>query len=524
MKMTKIARALLSVYEKSGIVDTAKFLHENNIEILSTGGTQKLLAENAIPVVPVEEYTQFPEMMNGRVKTLHPKIHGGILAKREDPSHVSAMESQGIVPIDLVIVNLYPFQQVVSRPDVALSEAIENIDIGGPTMIRAAAKNYNNVVVIVDPDDYPKLLFELKNNKGECPAAFRFELATKAFAHCAAYDAAISNYLSSLNEVQEHPSYKEFSDYYTPHYRKIFDLRYGENPHQKAAYYAEEHHDEPCIANARQLHGKHLSYNNFLDLNAAFELVKEFDEGCCVIVKHNNPCGVALAQESFEAFQKAFSCDPTSAFGGIIALNRPVSAQTALEINQYFFEAVIAPDYEEAALETLKQKKNIRILKTLPIRRYDITGWDMKKIVGGMLIQERDTSIKSMAECEVISQRQPSPQEVQDLDMAWKVAKHVKSNAIVYVKNAKTIGIGAGQMSRVDSVRLGAQKAQESLAGSVMASDAFFPFRDSVDLAQEYGVRAIVQPGGSIRDEEVIAAANEHDIAMIFTGMRHFRH
>lgn len=523
--MAKIKRALLSVFDKSGIVELANFLAKNGVEILSTGGTQKALGLAGIPVTPIEDYTQYPEMMNGRVKTLHPKIHAGILNLRDNQEHQQAMQEHDIQNIDLVVVNLYPFEKTIAKADVTLSEAIENIDIGGPTMVRAAAKNYQHVAVVVDPADYEKVIFELNNNQMEIPAKYHFEFAAKAFSHTASYDAAISNYLNSITKVQEHPERQKFSKTLTLPYKKIFDLRYGENPHQQAAYYSEGWHDEPCIGNARQLHGKHLSYNNFLDLDAALETVKEFEKACCVIVKHNNPCGVATTEGDIaEAFKNAMACDPTSSFGGIIAFNREVSLAAAEEIHQSFFEAVIAPDFEAEALELLKQKKNIRLLKTLPIRRYEISGWDMKKVVGGLLVQDRDTQLVEAADAKVVTKRAPSAEEIQGLDFAWRLCKHVKSNAIVYTTKDRSIGIGAGQMSRVDSVKLAAEKAQSDLKNCVMASDAFFPFRDNVDLAAEYGIKAIIQPGGSIRDEEVIAAADEYNIAMVFTGMRHFRH
>ena len=532
--MSKIQRALVSVSDKIGIVELCRYLAQHGVEILSTGGTEKTLKENQIPVTPIGDYTGFPEMMDGRLKTLHPKIHGGILNIRKNSAHQKSMTEHGIKPIDLVIVNLYPFVQTVAKPDVTLEQAIENIDIGGPTMLRAAAKNFEDVTVVVDPSDYDKLKLMLENHDFQTTREFRFELATKVFSFCAAYDGAISNFLSSLptsllsSEAEETkilPAREKFPRMLNLQYRKIFNLRYGENPHQDAAYYSEGWHDEPCIGNARQLHGKELSYNNILDLNAALEVVKEFDLAACAIIKHSNPCGVATSsQDIAEAFKLAKACDEVSAFGGIIAFNREVSVAAAEAIAQTFFEAVIAPDYAEQALEILKSKKNIRLLKTLPIRRYEITGWDMKKVVGGMLVQDRDVALKSAAESQVVTQRAPSAEELKALDFAWKVAKHVKSNAIVYSAVDRTLGIGAGQMSRVDSAKIGALKAKTPLKGSVLASDAFFPFRDGVDAAAEQGVTAIIQPGGSVRDDEVIAAANEHKMAMVFTGMRHFRH
>jgi phosphoribosylaminoimidazolecarboxamide formyltransferase / IMP cyclohydrolase len=523
--MTKIQRALISVSDKTGLVDLARYLTGQGVEILSTGGTEKLLKDQKIPVLSLSEYTGFPEMMDGRVKTLHPRVHGGILNIRSNPEHQRAMAGHGIKPVDLVVVNLYPFVQTVVDPEVSLERAIENIDIGGPSMLRAAAKNFEDVTVVVDPGDYDKLKLELENHQMTTTREFRFFLATKVFSFCAAYDGAISNYLSSLEAPAERPKRAKFSQILTLQYRKIFDLRYGENPHQDAAYYSEGWRDEPCVGNARQLHGKELSYNNILDLDGALETVKEFDRAACAIIKHSNPCGVATSDGDIaEAFLKAKACDEVSAFGGIIAFNRGVTIAAAEEINKMFFEAVIAPDYSPEALELLKQKKNLRLLKTLPIRRYEITGWDMKKVVGGMLVQERDTKLISAAEAKVVTKRPPSSEELQALDFAWRVVKHVKSNAIVYAAKDRSLGIGAGQMSRVDSVKFGAMKAASSLKGSVLASDAFFPFRDGIDSAAQHGVTAIIQPGGSIRDEEVIQAADEHKIAMVFTGMRHFRH
>lgn len=529
--MAKIKRALISVSDKTEIIALAHYLTEQGVEILSTGGTEALLKKNKIPVRPVGDYTGFPEMMDGRVKTLHPKVHGGILNLRDNAQHQKDKTSQGIEDIDLVVVNLYPFAQTIKDPEVSLATAIENIDIGGPTMVRSAAKNWEYVAVVVDPGDYDKLKLELENNDMGLPREFRFELAVKAFAHTAAYDGAISNYLSAITKVPENsetsPDREEFSRDLNLKFRKIFDLRYGENPHLKAAYYSEGWHDEPCVGNARQLHGKHLSFNNFLDLDGALETVKEFEEPACVVVKHTNPCGVGTCagkNDIAEALEKALACDPTSAFGGIIAFNREVSLAAAKKISEAFYECIIAPDFHAEALALLTKKQNLRLLKTLPIRRFEVSGWDMKKVVGGMLVQERDVQLVSAAEAKVVSERSPSSEELKALDFAWRVVKHVKSNAIVYAHHDRTVGIGAGQMSRVDAAQLGVSKAQSSLKGTVLASDAFFPFRDGVDAAAQAGVTAIIQPGGSIRDEEVIQAANEHNLAMVFTGMRHFRH
>ncbi len=523
--MNTIKRALISVSDKSGIIDLCSYLTKHGVEILSTGGTEKILVENKIPVTPIGEYTGFPEMMDGRVKTLHPKIHGGILNIRNNAEHQKSMQAHGIQAIDLVIVNLYPFVQTVEKPGVTLAEAIENIDIGGPSMLRAAAKNHEDVTVLVDPSDYDRLKLELEKNGFETSSRFRFEMAAKVFSFCAAYDGAISNFLTGIAEPGSSPEREKFSKSLNLQYKKIFDLRYGENPHQEAAYYSEGWRDEPCVGNARQLHGKELSYNNILDLDAAFETVKEFDAAACAIIKHNNPCGVATTTgDVSDAFLKAKACDEVSAFGGIIAFNRAVSLSAAAEIGKMFFEAVIAPDFEPEALESLMQKKNLRLLKTLPIRRYEIKGWDMRKVVGGLLVQDRDIQLRSAAESKVVSKRKPTPAELEALDFAWRVVKHVKSNAIVYALADRTLGIGAGQTSRIDSVKFGALKAKSPLKGSVLASDAFFPFRDGLDAAAEYGVTAIIQPGGSVRDDEVIQAADERGLAMLFTEMRHFRH
>ncbi len=430
--MTKITRALISVSDKTGLVELARYLTRNGVEIISTGGTQKLLSENEIPVTPIEAYTGFPEMMDGRVKTLHPKVHGGILNLRDHEKHQDDKNNFGIQDIDLVVVNLYPFVQTIAKPDVGFSEAIENIDIGGPTMVRAAAKNWEYVGVVVDPGDYDKIEFSLENHDFELPRALRFELAAKAFTHTAAYDGAISNYLTSIKTPSEQPERNIFSGSLNLQLKRIFELRYGENPHLKAAYYSEGWHDEPCVGNARQIQGKHLSYNNILDLDGALETVKEFSEACCAIIKHSNPCGVATTTlDIADAFQKALACDPTSAFGGIIAFNREVSAAAAEKIAEAFYECVIAPDFVPQAIEILQAKKNLRLLKTLPIRRFEVTGWDMKKVVGGMLVQERDVQLVSSAEAKVVTKRKPSAEELQALDFSWRVAKHVKSKAIV---------------------------------------------------------------------------------------------
>lgn len=509
--------------DKTGIVPFAEYLHKNlGVEILSTGGTEKALQEAGLPVISVSDYTGFPEMMNGRLKTLHPKIHGGILARRDNAEHMQALSEHGMKEIDLLVVNLYPFEATVAKEDCDLATAIENIDIGGPTMLRAAAKNHQDVAVIVDPDDYDKVKLELENHGGALSYETRLELAKTTFSHTAHYDGAISNYLTSLNEKQER---EKFPKVLNLQYKKVLDLRYGENPHQDAVYYSEGWQDEPCVGNARYIQGKQLSFNNILDLNAALEIVKSFEKATCVVLKHNNPCGVASHDTDLqEAFKRAMACDPVSAFGGILAFNREVDESLAKNIIETFFECIIAPDYTYEAKQIFTQKQNLRVMKTLPIRRYDMKGFDSKKVVGGLLVQDRDLALKNAAECKVVSNRKPTVEELASLDFAWRVCKHVKSNAIVYAKDMKTLGIGAGQMSRVDSIKIGVDKAQESLKGAVIASDAFFPFRDSIDFAAEKGISAVIQPGGSIRDQEVIDAVNEHNMAMVFTEQRHFKH
>lgn len=520
--MGKIRRAIISVSEKTGVVPFAKGLAEMGVEILSTGGTAKLLREQGVPVKEISEYTGFPEMMDGRVKTLHPKIHGGLLGQRSKPEHVQKMEEQGILPIDLVAVNLYPFEATVAKEECTLEEAVENIDIGGPTMLRSAAKNYPDVTVVVDPVDYETVLSELRA-KGEVSLETNFRLARKVFQHTARYDGAISNYLGQIEGGKKaHP----FPETFTFQVKKAQELRYGENPHQRAAFYRDDLQTEPSVSNAVQLQGKELSYNNILDLDSAYETVKEFEEIAVVIIKHNNPCGVATSLTSLvEAYQKARDCDPVSAFGGIVGFNRPVDRETALEMREIFLEAIIAPGYDPEALEILKAKKDLRILQTPPLTSHvPQKGFDLRKVVGGLLVQDRDLGNVPMDQWRVVTKRKPTEGEKRAMAFGWKVAKHVKSNAIVLVREDRTVGIGAGQMSRVDSTRLAVMKARTSTQGTVLASDAMFPFRDGVDTAAEAGAVAIIQPGGSIRDEEVIAAADEYNIAMVFTGMRHFRH
>ena len=524
--MDKIQRALISVSDKEGIVDFARGLQALGIEILSTGGTAQLLAEAGIPVTEVSDYTGFPEMMDGRVKTLHPKVHGGLLAVRGNETHRSAMRMHQISPIDLVVVNLYPFEQTIKKPGVTYDEIIENIDIGGPTLLRAAAKNHAAVTVIVDSADYTTVLAELQQQAGQTTQATRYALAVKTFEHTARYDGAIANYLGAINAAGE-PA--DFPNTLTLQYRQVQTMRYGENPHQRAAFFIEHAPQEASVATARQLQGKELSYNNVADTDAALECVKSFTEApACVIVKHANPCGVALGAGPLEAYERAFRTDPTSAFGGIIAFNRPLDEATASAIIEgQFVEVIIAPVVEPAALPVLASKQNVRVLECGQWTGEPLAMLDFKRVNGGLLVQDRDLGRISEADLKVVTRRQPTAQELKDLLFAWRVAKFVKSNAIVYCKDSMTIGVGAGQMSRVYSAKVAALKAADEgleVRGSVMASDAFFPFRDGIDQAAEAGIVAVIEPGGSMRDDEVIAAANEYDIAMVFTGMRHFRH
>ncbi|MES9870214.1 MAG: bifunctional phosphoribosylaminoimidazolecarboxamide formyltransferase/IMP cyclohydrolase [Sedimenticola sp.] len=519
--MAAITRALISVSDKTGIVDFARALHERGIQILSTGGTARLLSEQSIPVTEVSEYTGFPEMMDGRVKTLHPKIHGGILGRRGTDDQV--MADNGIAPIDMIVVNLYPFEQTVANPDCDLPTAIENIDIGGPTMLRAAAKNHADVTVVVDADDYGRLLEEMDQNGGSVTDATRFDLAVKTFEHTSNYDGAIANYLGT--RLAEEPS--DFPRTINLQYRQVQTMRYGENPHQKAAFFVERDQPEACISTARQLQGKELSYNNIADTDAALECVKQYAEGpTCVIVKHANPCGVAQGDNLLHAYDRAYSTDPESAFGGIIAFNEELDAETAQAIvDRQFVEVIIAPSVSAAAVDVVSSKKNVRLLECGDWTSEAIHRLDFKRVNGGLLVQDTDLAIYN--DLKVVTRRAPTEQEMTDLIFTWRVAKFVKSNAIVYGKDGMTIGVGAGQMSRVNSARIAGIKAEHAgleVPGSVMASDAFFPFRDGLDNAAEAGIRAVIQPGGSMRDEEVIAAADEHDIAMVFTGMRHFRH
>lgn len=520
-KDTPIRRALISVSDKSRLLDFAAFLHEKGIEILSTGGTARLLLEQGIPVTEVSDYTGFPEMMGERLKTLHPKIHGGILGRRGIDDQV--MKNHDIPPIDLVVVNLYPFEETTAKPNCSLEEAIENIDIGGPTMVRATAKNHAHTTVVVDPADYSRIIDEIDTNDGKISSMLRFDLAVKAFEYTARYDGAIANYLGArVNDADS-----TFPRTLNQQYTKVQAMRYGENPHQMAAFYRGQETPEISIASAHQLQGKALSYNNIADTDAALECIKQFAAPSCVIVKHANPCGVAVAETPLKAYEKAFNTDPTSAFGGIIAFNRSLDESTAAAIiERQFVEVIIAPGISEAAQETLSKKKNVRVM-SCGMWDKPAPGLDFKRVNGGLLVQERDIGMVDIEDLKVVTNRTPDDNELQDLLFAWRVAKFVKSNAIVYARNQSTIGVGAGQMSRVYSAKIAAIKAADEgleVEGSVMASDAFFPFRDGIDAAHEASIRAVIQPGGSMRDEEVITAANEHEMAMVFTGMRHFRH
>lgn len=517
-----IKYALISVSDKTGIIDLAKKLIQYDITILSTGGTAKLLSEAGISVTEVSDYTGFPEMLDGRVKTLHPKIHAGILARDDLSDHQDALDKACIPNIELVIVNLYPFKQTIAKQNCSLDDAIENIDIGGPTMVRAAAKNYQKVSVVTDPQDYSLLSEELAASSGSISLPTRFMWAKKAFTHTASYDSAISNYLTALDADYHH---KDFPDSLNLNFNISQHLRYGENPHQKAAFYRDESITPGSLANYQQLQGKELSYNNIADTDAAWECVKTFDSPACVIVKHANPCGIAIAETTLRAYQLAFATDPTSAFGGIIAFNRTIDADTAEAVLKQFVEVIIAPEITQEAQQLLLQKTNIRVL-ILPLQNGHHR-YDLKRVGGGILVQTPDILNITVADLKIVTKVIPSPQQLEDLLFAWRVAKFVKSNAIVFCSNGQTAGIGAGQMSRVDSARIASIKAQQAgltLAGSVVASDAFFPFRDGLDVVVQAGATAIIQPGGSIRDNEVIAAADEQGVSMVFTGIRHFRH
>ena len=517
-----VQRALLSVSDKTGLLDFAKQLHARGIELLSTGGTAKLLSDNNVPVIEVSDYTGFPEMMDGRVKTLHPKIHGGILARRGTDDAV--MEKHDIPPIDLIIVNLYPFAETIAKDDCTLDDAIENIDIGGPTMVRASAKNHAHVTIVVNPSDYATVEKELEENNGSISKETRFKLAVKAFEHTAGYDGMIANY---LGKIVENGKPEGFPTTFNSQFRIAQTTRYGENSHQQGAFYKEENITEACIATATQLQGKELSYNNISDTDAALECVRQFkcSEPACVIVKHANPCGVAIGDDILDAYKRAFSTDPESAFGGIIAFNQELDAATAeLIVEKQFVEVIIAPSVTEDAIKAISAKKNVRLLQCGTLGKQQ-PRLDFKRVNGGLLVQDADLDIYE--KLEIVTRRNPTDEEMRDLLFAWKIAKFVKSNAIVYAKDSMTIGVGAGQMSRINSARIAGIKAQHAeltVTGSVMASDAFFPFRDGIDAAADAGIVAVIQPGGSMRDDEVIAAADEADMAMVMTGMRHFRH
>ena len=527
--MAAVRQALISVSDKTGLVELAQGLARLNIRILSTGGTAKLLAEKGIPVTEVADHTGFPEMLDGRVKTLHPKIHGGLLARRDLPEHVAAMEKHGISGIDLLVVNLYPFEATVAKPGCTLEDAIENIDIGGPAMVRSAAKNWKDVGVLTDASQYAGVLAELQRD-GSLSDATRFALSVAAFNRISNYDAAISDYLSAL---QPDGSKAQFPAQANGRFVKLQDLRYGENPHQQAAFYRDLYPAPGSLVSARQLQGKELSYNNIADADAAWECVKSFNTPACVIVKHANPCGVALGADALESYSKAFKTDPTSAFGGIIALNCKLDGAAAQAISKQFVEVLMAPEFTPEALDFFKAKANVRVLQIAlpPGGRSDWdngrNAMDVKRVGSGLLMQTADNMEIALADLKVVTKKAPSAAQMQDLLFAWKVGKYVKSNAIVFCKDGMTMGVGAGQMSRLDSARIAAIKAQAaslSLKDTVVASDAFFPFRDGLDVVIDQGATAVIQPGGSMRDDEVIAAANERGVAMVFTGVRHFRH
>jgi phosphoribosylaminoimidazolecarboxamide formyltransferase / IMP cyclohydrolase len=526
--LRKIRRALLSVSDKNGLVEFARELRRFEVELISTGGTAKALREAGIEVRDISEVTGFPEMMDGRVKTLHPRIHGGLLALRDNPQHVQAMSEHGIEPIDMVVVNLYPFEETIAREGVTLEEAIEQIDIGGPAMIRSAAKNFKDVAVVVDPESYSFILHEMNQHGGALTLELRREFAFAAFLQTSAYDNAIWNYFNEL-EATEYPTEippDAILNQDALILKKLTDLRYGENPHQKAALYESDdpyrEHKLIGVAQAELLSGKEMSFNNYIDADAAWQLVCDFEETACAIIKHMNPAGVGTGASLEEAYRRALATDPVSAFGGIVAFNQAVDEAAARALTEIFTEVVIAPDYDDVALEVLGTKKNLRVLRAGEPQR--AAGLEYKTITGGMLVQTRDTHRLSRDDLKVVTTRAPTEEETRALLFAWIVCKHTKSNAIVYARDGQTVGVGAGQMSRVDSVRLGATRAQLPVAGSVLASDAFFPFRDGLDEAARHGITAVIQPGGSVRDQEVIDAANEHNLAMVFTGIRHFKH
>ncbi len=528
-KLTR-RRALVSVYRKDGIVDLARGLAERGFELVSTGGTADALREAGLAVIPVSDVTGFPEILDGRVKTLHPKVHGGLLARRDQAAHMAALVEHGIAPIDVVVVNLYPFEDAVAK-GASFDEAVEMIDVGGPSMLRAAAKNFRHVAPVVDPADYPLLLEQL-DREGGIDGPTRLYLAQKAFRHSSRYEAAIAGYLSQCEWKDEAASYgpaeaeEVFPYRLALSFEKVQDLRYGENPHQRAAFYSDLGSTLYSVAAARKLQGKELSFNNILDLDAAWRLVTELDAPACVIVKHTNPCGVGVSAGSslLEAWERAWACDPVSAFGGIVAFNRKVDAALGAKLAEVFLEALIAPGFEAAAKKALAAKKNLRVMAMDTTSIHKVSGFDLRRVMGGLLAQEWDRKRFDRASCDVVSKRKPSDEEWAALELGWSVVKHVKSNAIVFANAQQTVGVGAGQMSRVDAARLAAHKAALPLAGTIAASDAFFPFRDGVDEIAKAGATAVIQPGGSVKDEEVIRAADEHGLAMVFTGVRHFRH
>jgi phosphoribosylaminoimidazolecarboxamide formyltransferase/IMP cyclohydrolase len=521
----RIQRAILSVTDKTGLVEFARQLSTLGVELVSTGGTAKLLRDSGITVKDISELTGFPEMLDGRVKTLHPIVYGGILHRREDPKHIAAIAEHGIAPIDMVVVNLYAFEKTAAKPGVAFEELIENIDIGGPSMIRSAAKNFHDVAIVTSPADYDAIADELSRSAGALSHATKWRLAQKAFATTAAYDSAIASTLErvSSDSFQLQPEKDTFPPTLRFIFQKTLDLRYGENPHQKAAMYSDG--SGAGVANARQLQGKELSYNNIVDLQAAWDLAQEFDEPVVAIIKHTNPCGTATGKTLAEAYKRALECDPVSAFGGVIGVNRPIDAEAAEEMHKLFLEVIAAPAFDESAKAKFATKKNLRLLEIIdPRSPAAAQEWTLKKISGGLLVQDADIRPLQDADLRVVTQRPPTPAETRAMLFAWKVCKHVKSNAIVYARDGQTVGVGAGQMSRVDAAKLGAMKAQLPLAGTVAASDAFFPFPDGVEEIARAGATAIIQPGGSQRDPEVIAAADRLGLAMLFTGVRHFRH
>jgi phosphoribosylaminoimidazolecarboxamide formyltransferase/IMP cyclohydrolase len=518
--MSKVQRAILSVTDKTGLEQFARKLKNMGVELISTGGTAKLLCESGIEVKDISELTGFPEMLDGRVKTLHPKVHGGILHIRENQQHRAAVNEHGIQPIDMVVVNLYAFEKTASRPGVGFHELIENIDIGGPSMVRSAAKNFQDVAIVTSPCDYEAIAQEMQSNGGALSLATKWRLAQKAFATTAAYDSAIA---STLERVASPDAKLALDEHGFPKtlrlsFQKAFDLRYGENPHQKAALYSDG--SGKGVANGKQLQGKELSYNNIVDLEAAWGLAQEFLQPVCAIIKHTNPCGAAVARTLAEAYCRALECDPVSAFGGVIGVNRPIDRETATEMAKLFLEVIAAPGFDQAAREIFANKKNLRLVEVVPVEQK----WVLKNVSGGVLLQDNDMRPLTDSDLKVVSERKPTDAEMRDLLFAWKVCKHVKSNAILYARSGQTTGVGAGQMSRVDSARIGAMKSVLGIKGSVAASDAFFPFPDGVEVIAEAGATAIIQPGGSLRDPEVTETANRLGLAMIFTGVRHFRH